>query len=291
MGYPPHLGTPKLIEQLKNLAERQSGIRPKHLFVTCGASGAINAALYALKTTRTNWVVTNKRHFPMYPSIVGLTDMIMISKSRKDELLREWGQIDDKNGNFLSLIDSPSNPEGLIYPFESVDIWDAAYASKTYGGYSSQAPKFKVMCGSLAKALGLAGLRLGWVSTNDDAIANSLSRYVDATYVGLSSVSMSAAEEILDALDLDWFESEAKGYLDDNRYEVQKLLTKFGQDCVPDRGMFAILELGAIEREALERANVKWLPGSAWGENDSWARLNLGVTRETMKSAIKTILK
>jgi selenocysteine lyase/cysteine desulfurase len=48
MGYPPHLGSPKLIEQLRVIAKRQTGHTPKHLIATMGATGAINAALYAL---------------------------------------------------------------------------------------------------------------------------------------------------------------------------------------------------------------------------------------------------
>src|ERR1700688_3053074 len=82
LGYPPHSGNPKLIEQLKILAERQSGHRPKHLVVTCGATGAINAGLYALKTQRSIWVVTNRRYFPFYPDIIKMADMIMTDKDK-----------------------------------------------------------------------------------------------------------------------------------------------------------------------------------------------------------------
>lgn len=289
LGYPPHFGSPELIERLKDMAQRQSGHRPKHLFVTCGATGAINAALYALKTLETHWVVTNKRYYPIYPEIINISDLIMIDRNKKEYLTNKSnGCVED---NFISLTDSPSAPEGLVYPFELVDIWDAAYSSKTYSSGGHIPTVWRIMVGSLSKTLGLPGLRLGWVSTDNDGIAKSLGRYVTANYVGLSSLSMYMAEEILSRLNTDKFETRSSAYLDDNREEMQKVLTKFGQGDVPNRGMFALLKLDKLEIKALEKANVKWQPGSSWGEDDSWARLNLGQSRKVVKSAVKAILK
>lgn len=288
MEYPPHLGTPKLIDRLKTMAERQSGHRPKHLFVTCGATGALNAALYALRSPKSDWVVTDKRYYPIYPSIIEATNHFeMINEDKQIELLRMGLQEE----NFLSLTASPSAPEGFVNPFCSTDIWDAAYASKTYSVGSHTPNGWKVMCGSLAKTLGLPGLRLGWISTDDDLIAHKLDKYITSSYIGLSSLSMSVAEEVLDNLNQDKFETRSARYLDSNREEVQKLLTKFGQGEVPGRGMFAILELGKAERKALERANIKWQPGNSWGEDENWARLSLGQTREVVRSAVKAALK
>ena len=291
MGYPPHDGNVKLIEQLKELACRQSGGRkPKHLFVTCGATGAINAALYALKTIRTDWVVTDKRYYPIFPSLIGLSDMIMIDRDKANFLSNS------SNGcvraNFIELVVSPSAPEGLVFPFHTADIWDAAYASRTYSSKMGHVPeKYRVMCGSLSKTLGLSGLRLGWVSTDEDELANSLRVYTTASYAGISSISMAIAEQVLQDLNLYGFENLSAMYLNDNREQVQKVLTKFGQSDVPTRGMFAILQLGKPERKALTKANVKWQPGSSWGEDDNWARLSLGQSRETVRAAVKAILK
>ncbi len=289
MAYPPHTGSPKLIELLKEQVKRQSGHKPKHLIVTCGATGAINAALYALKTQKTDWVVANKRHFPLYPAFISMADMIMIDKNKKDELINKFNGCVETN--FISLIDSPSNPEGWVNPFEHADIWDGAYATKTYSKGGHTPKKFRVFCGSLSKTLGLAGLRLGWVSTDEDLLIHSLERYVTAQTAGPSTVSMSIAEEVLGILDQDKFETRAAGYLDQNREEMQKVLTKFGQGEIPVRGMFALLGLGKAEKKALERAKIKYLPGNMWGETDDWARLSLGQTREIIRAAVKAILK
>ncbi len=283
MGYPPHAGQPKLIEQLKDMAYRQSGHRPKHLYVTCGATGALNASLYALRTLRTEYVTTNKRYYPFYPSIIHGADMVHIEVTRKGILY--------PGNNSLSIVDSPSAPEGLVKPFYAADIWDSAYGSATYTSDMAHVPeKWTVMCGSLSKTLGLAGLRLGWVSTDSDQVAASLLRHATTSSIGMSSVSMGIAEEVLERLDLDRFETLSRGYLDDNRAQVQKLFTKLGQD-VPTRGMFAILKMGQAEETALRRAGVKWLSGSAWGEDDTWARLSLGQSREVVRDAVRATLK
>ncbi len=282
MKYPEHFGSPKLIEQLKYLAARQSGKWPKHLFVTAGATGAINASLHVLKNKYTQYVVTDRRRFPMYSSMIKNAGLGIVSRDEKT--------VGVPDSYFISLTASPSNPEGLIQPFENADIWDSAYASYTYG--EGGIPNgYQIMCGSLSKTLGLAGLRLGWASTDNDELADSLGVWVTANSAGQSTVSMQIAEDVLDSLDLDSFETRSQAYLDDNREQIQKLLTKFGAGDVPSRGMFAILELGKTERRALERAGIKWLPGTFWGEDDNWARLSLGQTREVVRAAVKAALK
>lgn len=287
MRYPDHFGKPSLIEHLKDLAFRQSGKRPKHLFITAGASGAINAALWVLKTANTDWIVTDRRFFPMYPSMADLAQMEIITTAKRQKFIN----LGVPESHMISLYANPSNPEGLVSPFKDVDIWDAAYASYTYTQNGHVPKSYKIMCGSLAKTFGLAGLRLGWASTDDDELAKSLGYWVTANSAGQSSVSMEIAEELIQCLDLELFEIRSSGYLDDNREEAQKILDKFGQGSVPKRGMFAILELGKLERKVLERANIKWLPGNAWGEDESWARISLGQTREVVKAAVKAVLK
>jgi aspartate/methionine/tyrosine aminotransferase len=288
--YPPHLGNPVLIEQLKTLAERHSGIKHKYLIVTCGGTGAINAALYALKTEKTHWVVTNKRYFPFYPKIIKCHGLTQIDKTVSEALQNP--QNGCKEDNFIFLQDSPSNPDGAVSCFYDEDIWDAAYASHTYNHRPEISPvSWKIMVGSLSKTLGLPGLRLGFACTDNKELYDKMSEYVTAQTMGLSKMSMDLAETILDNLNQDLFEEKSRNYLDQNREEVQKVLSRFGQGEIPVRGMFVTVQLGKAERRALERAKVKWQPGSTWGENDDWARLSLGASRETIKAAVRGILR
>jgi aspartate/methionine/tyrosine aminotransferase len=289
MGYPTHEGNPKLIEQLKDMAQRQSGHRPKRLVVTAGATGAINAAIYALGAHRTEYLVTGKRYYPIYPAIATLAGLIHIDMDRKKHLY-ENGAFSE---SFLTIIDSPSNPDGLVYPFNPVDIWDSSYASKVYGGYPAVCvpESYEIVCGSLGKSTGLAGLRLGWASTDDDLVYDSMVRYVMASNVGMSTSSMAIAEQVLENLDQDRFEILAASYIDSNRETVQKLLTKFSQGGVPIKGMFATLQMGKAERKAMEKAGIKWQLGSSWGEDDSWARLSLGQDRQLTREAIERAIR
>src|ERR1035437_6489555 len=154
---------------------------PKHVTLTCGATGAIHAALYALKDRWEEYVVVGKRYFPFYPNIIGMSGMAMINR---DEHKRLLGPIfTDKN--FLTLTDSPNNPDGLVYPFENVDIWDGAYAGQQYTDRACVPQGYRIFCGSLAKTLGLGGIRLGWAATDDDALAHSLDNHAIYSYCGL----------------------------------------------------------------------------------------------------------
>src|ERR1035437_8060253 len=75
LSYPPRLCTEKLIGQLKSITFIQTGISPKHVTLTCGATGAIHAALYALRDRWEEYVVVGKRYFPFYPNIIGMSGM------------------------------------------------------------------------------------------------------------------------------------------------------------------------------------------------------------------------
>ncbi len=287
MKYPPHLGEHNLIEQLKDLTARQIGKRPKHLMVTCGASGAISAAIHALRRPWTEVVITGDRYYPFYHEIVKLAGLSRFGRTSA------YGMQNDYITEAISitLVDSPSNPDGLVYPFEEVDIYDAAYASATYSQKGHVPSKYKVVCGSLSKTLGLPGLRLGWVATDEDLLVGELTDYVTATYVGLSSLSMAVAEEILSKLDFARFEEKSRLHLDSNREEIQKVLDRFGQPQVSSRGMFALIELGKAERKALEKAGIRWQCGTTFGGDENLARINLGADREVIKKVVKEILK
>lgn len=291
MGYPDHNGSPDLIKELKVLAERQSKHRPKHLFVTNGATGAINAALYALKTVKTEWVVANKRYYPVLPGIINSAGLIMCDTKHKQHLCD--GELGCTDSNFITFVDSPSAPEGLVYPFEKVDIFDAAYASRTYTkGYSHIPSDWKIMVGSIAKTLGLPSLRIGWVSTDNDDLANSLKHYVVSAYSGVSLVSQEMATGILKHLDKDKFEKLSASHIDDNREQIQKLFNRFGnKEEVPTRGMFAVTKLEKSQVKALNKANIVWQVGPSWGETEEWARFSLGQNRDLTKEAVRRIVK
>jgi aspartate/methionine/tyrosine aminotransferase len=279
LGYPDHLGRPELVEALKSLAERQSGRRPRHLVVTCGATGALCSALWALGRPGGD-VVTGARYFPFYPQLIESVGMV-----RADAGGPGCSQ------SHVWLIDSPSNPEGLTFPGAVADVWDAAYGSAAYGGGPGLAPRWRAMCGSLSKTLGLPGLRLGWAATDEDGVALLIGRHAAASTLGLPLQAQATALGVLRALDMDAFEARAKGFLDDNRAEAQRLLDRFGQGPCPVRGMFFLVRLGRAEKRALERAGVEWQCGSTWGEDRSWARLSLGQDRELTRAAIRAALR
>jgi aspartate/methionine/tyrosine aminotransferase len=284
MGYPPHEGDPELIELLKDLASVQMGSRPRYLFVTNGATGALNASLSVLKGSA-DYGVFGDTYFPFYPGIVSSHGLIGISYDKMNDFMHSGVT----RQGFVVIADSPSNPEGVVRRGEA-DIWDAAYASHKYGGGKWCQPLFwQVMCGSLSKTLGLNGIRLGWVATDKAHIAEALKLAVTNQYCGISQLQQELAKSILKVLDRHSFEIKAKSYIDDNREEWAKVAQKFGQQS-GNTGMFQILRLAQAEERALNKAGVIWQPGDSWGRDRSWARISLGQDRALTRNAVKDVL-
>ena len=286
-GYPVHEGNPRLIELLKNLALRQSGLRPKHLFVTNGATGGLNSALSVIKD-KEEFCITHGTYFPFYPAIISQTGFVHGDESDMEHIESSYYS----HKNHVTLIDSPNNPLGHLW-YESVDIFDSAYGAYHYRKGSVVPQSWRIMVGSLGKTLGIPGIRIGWVSTNDDDLGIMLARYVTASYAGLPIQSQDTAIWYLGQLHdkMDEFEKLAGNYIDDNRNEFQKVMDHFEQSSVPERGMFCVLEIGDKERRVLESVGVKWQCGTTWGRDKNWARLSLGQNRELTREVVHEILR
>lgn len=285
MGYPPHDGDPELIDLVKEVARAQVGSAVKHLFITNGCTGALNVSLSAMKK-EASYGVFGDTYFPFYPQIVSGQGLITINYDQMDSLLT---QNKNEEKDFIVILDSPSNPEGIFRQGEA-DIWDAAYASHKYGGKKEGQPLvWKAMCGSLSKTLGVNGIRLGWVATDDDAIAEELRASTTREYCGISQLQQDLAKSILKNLDQANFEAKAKSYIDDNREEWARVARRFGQ-LSGNTGMFQILRLGKAETKALNKAGVIWQQGNSWGKDSSWARISLGQDRVLTKETVKDVL-
>jgi aspartate/methionine/tyrosine aminotransferase len=288
MGYTSHHGDAELLELIRDTAERQSGVRFKHIVLTNGATGALNIAIRALRTVDTDYVVTGKTYFSFYPGIVAGAGLTHIDYGK----MKEYRVRGVPSTGFLVVNDSPSNPEGFLKK-EPCDIWDAAYASEKYGGGPSSAPEsYKIMCGSLSKTLGVNGIRLGWAATNDDSIAEALSKHVTFEYCGLAKPQMDLAKQILGHKKFDWdkFEKKAKQKIEKNRAEWAKVAKAFNQP-VYTKGMFQLFVLSEELEASLIKAEVKWTPGPSFGGGPETIRISLGQSYALTKDTVKKILR
>jgi aspartate/methionine/tyrosine aminotransferase len=291
LSYPSHTGDPELVDMLKKVAYNQSGFNFKHLYVTNGCTGALNVAIAALKTDETFMGVIRPLHFPFYPSIVAQQGLLCVKSGDLNPRASYSGFLTQKN--YITIADSPSNPVGEGYKGEC-DIWDAAYATKKYGGGKESCPEsFKIMCGSLSKTLGLNGLRLGWVATNDDLLGEKLAQIVTCQYCGISQSQTFIAKRVLKKLDKggwDDFENLAYKKINANRGEWRKVLDQFGLP-VCEKGMFQVFEPDVRLRAAMMMSGVKWQSGLSFGGNEWLVRISMGQTNEITKKAVKLVLE
>src|SRR3984957_1666691 len=240
LDYPPHFGDEKLIDITRNLIERYTGQFYSNIFITNGAMGGITIALRAYAQQGYQTALTRPApYFPVYPTMIEATSLKMAHVENIFDLDLNTSEVP------VVLWDSPGNPLGDVMEnmrTRSPVIWDAVYHNNIYMCSKYEPIKCDVLVGSYSKLLGLSGLRVGWIATNDDLLAVRLKNLITAEYAGLSTASnlilLGALNEYNEYEHWETFEREAKENLDDNRTEWAKLERYFGGQGVSPNGMF-----------------------------------------------------
>ena len=290
MGYTPHYGDEKLLEYTKEIIGRQIGKKYKHVILTNGATGAVTIALRAYAQKGFNTVVTNRPpFFPLYPTMFKAAGLA-------HEFL---GDTIKNRQNVVCLIDSPSNPLGLIaqnihkVPYISTPvILDAVYSNNVYApGMVDALMHHDVMVGSYSKLLGLNGIRIGWIATDDSLLYERLKTLVDGEYAGLSGPSMDILVEILGCFSWELFERESQKLLNYNREEWSKLERFFDGRAVNSVGMFYYSNVDPAVKKLLEKSNIEWLAGDICHDSADFGRFNLGQNCTILKEAVKSVIK
>lgn len=291
-GYPAHEGDPDLILYTRKIVENLTGHEYKYILITNGATHALNAFIWALKIPGygNQNLLTNKMYFLFYPGIATNHGLMHIPS---DDLLC-------KNHD-IAIVDSPSNPEGRIFSGGSSlnTVWDAAYYTPAYCGVRTNGqlkcvksiPNHMAMAGSFNKLTGINGLRVGWLATDNISIYQNALEYIEHDICGVSYPSQHMALQIMKYIDLDKFYSDAKNIIDSNKTEIAKLGHIFGNQPIPQHGMFALFEIDKKLSKLLGKASVKFMPGSACGDTRNSARFNLSNSNQMTKEMIKAVLK
>lgn len=287
--YPNHTGDPRLIQLTHKVIERQTNQKYRHVFLVNGATGGVVIALRAYRQMGLTTCLTREAPFYVrYPSMIAASGLKHI-QHKKD------GWEDELE---VHLVDLPSNPLGLmtdIYPPEKHDsavVIDGVYLNNVYAPLLYKSiPNHSVMIGSYSKLLGINGIRVGWLATNDDLLAVRLGEAITSEYCGLSQASTDILLHTLQGFDWEQFETSARFKLDCNREEWSVLERFFGNTPVPNTGMFYYGPMDQKAQNIFTKANVTWTKGSSMGTDDGFARFNLGAKNEILEKAVQAILK
>lgn len=284
-GYPKHEGEDSLVQHVKKLLKIITQKDYEYVLITQGCTHALNAYVAAEK--KENSVLSTRRlYFAFYPGIAENHNLPFSPGS--------FGKVT----NSVQILDSPSNPEGIITTGNHGRlVWDCAYHTPTYGvkifpdKNQTPIPDHVAVAGSLSKLTGVNGIRLGWLATNDQMLYEKASRWATFDVCGVSGLSQWLGEEILSKVCLDTFWKASKAVVDNNKTEIEKLSYLFGNQKMPELGMFAFFEVDRKLRRLFDKASVYTTPGTACGDDKDSMRINLAHFNDTTKEMVKAILK
>lgn len=267
--YPELGGNEELLNVLK-----QAGYGP-HVVVTNGAKQALLAAFYAMQKVYGKRKVSHEPpYWPSYPTLTNLVGMEFVNVRHPDS---------------IHCNTSPNNPDGRQLD-EECHVWDAAYANPVYG-WNRVTPKHLVSVWSMAKQFGASGLRVGWLCTHDQEVAEAAAYYVEITTSGVSGFAQQKAADIIQAYNSDtnlqYLTVEGgQKRLFLNASCFKDALSKYCEDVrgVPagEAGMFAWFKVSESDlarfENALREAKVLLVTGEACGmvKKSGWFRMNLG---------------
>lgn len=283
MGYPSKEGIEDLVARTKVYIAKTLGIHYKYVLITAGASHGLNTVMRALYGNCGGMVYFTAPYFTYYPEMATKNGMIMI----------DTDQSIDSRG-FMEIIDSPSNPEGLIrlhdHPNARFVVWDGVYHNPVYSKFMRTGPNHDVMIGSFGKLLGINGIRLGWIGVEKEGLYEKIAAELRAESLGVSVPSQEIVLDIFKSIDLNIFMSLAGSMIDDNRVEMTKL-EYLGSHKVSMNGMFFWTQMDNKALQLLDTVGVQYVKGSTCGKDDSYVRINLAQDRALTKAMVKAVLK
>lgn len=288
MSYTKHEGELAIVELARKAIKRQTGQEYAHILITNGATGGVTLTLRAYAKQGFLFALTrDPPYFSLYPSMIesaGLSHTI-------ENTFRSGN-----SEHTVVLCDSPTNPGGKTYSFDSCHmpvIWDAVYHSNCYTPGNLRVPRHDVQVGSFSKLTGLNGLRLGWIATDNYLLYERLRGLVTAEYAGLSRPSSELLTKLLEGKEGRWceFETMSRYWLDLNRTEWSKLEKFFGGQPVSPVGMFYFAPMDEACRELFDKSGVLYMPGGHFGHSDDFSRFNIGQDAKIIQKAVKAVLK
>lgn len=180
-------GSPELLEGIANLYKE---VKPEHIIPTHGAVGANHLAISTVINAGDNMISvmpTYQQHYSI-PESIG-AEVRILNLNLENHFLPDMEQLRslvDENTKMIT-INSPNNPSGSLIPLEQMkEIVEVARSvgayvlcDEVYRGISedgSYMPSIVdiyekgISVGSMSKIFSMAGVRLGWVVTRDEAL-------------------------------------------------------------------------------------------------------------------------
>lgn len=279
--YPVASGEKELIEEIQFLHPS------KYVVITNGCKQALSAAMYALKEVYSYSSINyHAPYWPSFPTLIKaanlMTNQYTISNSMR----------------LATLI---NNPNGTLATDEC-DLLDCAYGHQVYG-WQNEYPNHQISVWSAAKLFGVAGLRLGWLLTDNKELANKATLYQEITTSGVSVLSQRYVAKLLKYQRehqnmVQNTYAKARNVLLNNGNSFNQLLGKYCSviQGIPldGKGMFAWFQIHPEYQEkfvnAIDKLKIKLVTGDACGTTDSgWYRMSMGHRTDFTQEALEKL--
>lgn len=301
LGYVPPKGSEAL---RKAISKEYTQIEPDQILVTTGSEEAIFLFLMTILKKGDHVIVQTPCFQPYYDIPRALGCEVTFWEANEDkhwetepEKLKELINSDTR----LLIMSSPAHPTGYLLPskklFDIVEIAREAHllvlCDETYHGLEHEPqerlPKFcdiyerGISLGSMSKAYGLPGLRIGWLATKEKILLHEMSALKDYTTVAGSTTS-----EFLAELALRHGEKILKRNLAlvrSNLKLLQEFVKKYNDlfDCkMPEAGCVAMLHLKKRAdgvnfcADLMEKNNVLLVPSACFEFGKRHVRIGFG---------------
>jgi aspartate/methionine/tyrosine aminotransferase len=311
LGYTESQGSPALRKEICNL---YTSIQPENILVHTGAQEAIYLFMHAMLTANDHVIV----HTPNYQSLSELAKGIGCQVS--PWIAREengWAlDLDELRTLVLPntkaiVINTPHNPTGYLMSHADFDELNKFVQEKNLLLFSDEvyreseydpATRLPAACdygehavslGVTSKTYGLAGLRIGWIVTQNKKVYESMAAFKDYT-----TICNSAPSEFLAEVAMRHRIKLAERNLNIIKHNltiVDKLFTSYSSLFTwsrPQAGSMGFPKLlkGDIEDfcdDLVRKAGVLLLPGTIYDDSGNHFRLGLG--RKNLPQAIERL--
>lgn len=300
LGYTESLGNITLRTEIANIYQN---ISAENILVHVGAQEAIFNLMHSILTSDDHIIV----HYPCYQSLHEVARSIgcKITKWQTSEE-SEW-KLDinflkknlQKNTK-LVIINCPHNPTGYLLDNQTfhelvnlshihgfIIFSDEVYRLLEYD-HQSRLPALcdlderGISLGVMSKSFGLAGLRLGWLATNNKNILEKLISFKDYT-----TICNSAPSEFLATIALknkDYIVSRNRKIVVDNLKLLKKFIEKYNSYftwCEPQAGPIAFPTLKNADVNSFcdnlrEQKGVLLAPGNLFQDDSNNFRIGFG---------------
>ncbi len=317
--YTPSTGTIQLKEAIaaKFSKENHLEYKPSQIAVSCGAKHSIFNIIQVLADEGEEVLIPSP-YWVSYPEMVKLAGATpkIITTSAENNFKITGEQLSESinNKTKLLILNSPSNPTGMLYTKEELEsiadvcvknkifvISDEIYEKLIYdtSEYTSLASLSKdiydltITVNGVSKAFSMTGWRIGYCAGNEEVI-NFIKKFQDHSTSNPTSISQSAALQALKE------PNEITSSMRDEFKKRRDLMMSAISDiselsyCKPDGAFYLFCDFSKlgesfdIAKRILDDVNVAMIPGEGFGA-PGFMRLSFATSSERIKEGTKRI--